>query len=171
MLDIARERCTSAWNSLPSDRRAASLTFHTHDVLDRNHTLPEFLPRMADVVISTLVVEHMPLQDFFWEVNRLLAPGGVLLVTNMHADMGSRSQAGFNDPATGEKIRPVSYNHSAGELVEAARAAGYELVERSLLEKGVDEEMAERLGPRAGKWVGVMMWMGGIFRRRVGGHV
>lgn len=168
MLDIAKERCTSSWQSLPTEKRAASLQFRTHDVLDKNNTLSEFLPRAADVVISTLVVEHMPLADFFLEVNRLLAPGGVLLVTNMHSDMGTKSQAGFNDPATGEKIRPVSYNHSVEDLVEAAKAAGYELVGDSIIERGVDEEMAKRLGPRAGKWIGVRMWMGGIFRRRLG---
>ena len=176
MLQIAEDRCTTAWNTLPPDQRAASLTFRTHDVLDKNHTVTESLPAgpiAADVVISTLVVEHVPLADFFAEVDGLLAaaPSGVLLVTNMHADMGSRSQAGFNDPATGEKIRPVSYNHSVEDLVEAARAAGYELVEGSAVERGVDEEMARRLGPRAGKWVGVRMWMGGIFRRRVGREV
>jgi SAM-dependent methyltransferase len=171
MLNIAKDRCTSAWDALPAAQRAASLHFHTHDVLDTNHTLPEFLPRAADVVISTLVVEHMPLENFFSEVNRLLAPGGVLLVTNMHSDMGAKSQAGFNDPATGEKIRPVSYNHSVEELVETGKAMGYELVGDSVTERGVDEEMATRLGPRAAKWIGVQMWMGGLFRRWAGRRV
>lgn len=168
MLEIARGRCVSAWKSLAADKRAASLQFHTHDILDKDRTLAEFLPRAADVVISTLVVEHMPLTEFFLEVDRLLAPGGVLLVTNMHPDMGAKSQAGFNDPVSGEKVRPVSYNHSVEDLVASARAAGYELVGNSILERGVDEETAKRLGTRAGKWIGVQMWMGGLFRRRAG---
>lgn len=166
MLEIAKERCTSAWNMLPTEKRAAALNFNAHDVLDSNHTVSQFLPQAADIVISTLVVEHMPLADFFLEVNRLLAPGGLLLVTNMHSDMGAKSQAGFNDPATGEKIRPVSYNHSPEELVEAAKAANFDLLGDSIIERGVDEDMAKRLGPRAGKWVGVQMWMGGLFKRR-----
>ncbi|OIW28718.1 S-adenosyl-L-methionine-dependent methyltransferase [Coniochaeta ligniaria NRRL 30616] len=163
MLEIAKQRCTSAWSTLPPAERAAQLEFRTYDVLDP--TGSELQLKGVDVVISTLVVEHMPLVDFFLEVNRLLTPGGLLLVTNMHSDMGAKSQAGFNDPATGDKIRPVSYNHSAEDLVEAARAAGYELVSGSLSERGVDEDMARRFGPRAGKWVGVQMWMGGIFKR------
>ncbi|KAB5555064.1 S-adenosyl-L-methionine-dependent methyltransferase [Coniochaeta sp. 2T2.1] len=163
MLDIAKDRCTSAWNALPADQRAASLHFNTYDVLDPA-SLSVQLGDM-DVVISTLVVEHMPLANFFREVDRLLAPGGLVLVTNMHSDMGARSQAGFNDPTTGEKIRPVSYNHSPADLLEAARAAGYELVGDSIVERGMDEQMAMGLGPRAGKWVGVRMWMGEIFRK------
>lgn len=166
MLKIAEERCTSAWNVLPLAQRATSLKFYTHDVLDKNHTIPDFLPSLADVVISTLVVEHMPLKEFFSEVNRLLAPEGLLLLTNMHSDMGTKSQAGFNDPATGEKIRPVSYNHSPHDLAEAAKEAGYDLMGDSIMELGVDEDMATRLGPRAKKWIGVQMWTGGIFRRK-----
>jgi SAM-dependent methyltransferase len=166
MLEIAKERCTSAWNMLPAQKRAASLDFYKHDVLDKNLTLPELLPLPADVVISTLVVEHMPLADFFLEVNRLLAPGGLLLVTNMHSDMGAKSQAGFNDPATGEKVRPVSYNHAPEDLLKAAKAAGYVPISNNVIERGLDEQMAQKLGPRAAKWVGVRMWMGGIFKRR-----
>ena len=165
-LEIAQERCTSAWETLPPADRAASLKFRAHDVLEKNNTLSEIIPQLADVVISTLVVEHMPLPEFFRELDKLLAPDGILLVTNMHSDMGAKSQAGFNDPATGEKIRPVSYNHSPEEVVEAGKTAGYELVTSPVIERGVDEEMAKRLGPRAGKWVGVKMWMGGVFRRR-----
>ena len=164
MLNVAKDRCTSAWNALPSENRAASLHFGTYDVLD-----PASLSLQVkdmDVIISTLVVEHMPLSNFFREADKLLvASGGLLLVTNMHSDMGARSQAGFNDPTTGEKIRPVSYNHSPTDMLDAARLAGYELVGDKIIERGMDEEMAQGLGPRAGKWIGVRMWMGGIFRR------
>ncbi|KAJ4329982.1 hypothetical protein N0V87_010408, partial [Didymella glomerata] len=48
-----------------------------------------------DLIISTLVLEHIPLPTFFTTLSSLLAPGGTALVTNMHAEMGSRSQAGF----------------------------------------------------------------------------
>jgi ubiquinone/menaquinone biosynthesis C-methylase UbiE len=168
MLEIAKERCTSAWEMLPAEKRASSVKFGTHDVLDPksdDQTTRDLQQRAADIVISTLVVEHMPLADFFKELDRLLAPGGVLLVTNMHSEMGAKSQAGFNDPTTGEKIRPVSYNHTLENLVEAANAAGYELVGDSVVERGVDGEMAQRLGSSAGKWIGIKMWMGGIFRK------
>ncbi|RKU47551.1 hypothetical protein DL546_006496 [Coniochaeta pulveracea] len=164
MLDVAKERCNQAWNDLPQDQRASFLTFHVHDVLSPNKALYQL---QFDIIISTLVVEHLPLSNFFTEVNRLLVPGGVLLVTNMHSEMGAKSQAGFNDPLTGEKIRPVSYNHSVEELREESSRNGYVVVGEGIRERGVDEhgEMVRRLGPRAVKWVGCKMWMGGIFRR------
>lgn len=166
MLDIAKKRCIAAWNSLPPEKRAISVNFWTHDVLDANsYTKLELRPQTVDIVISTLVVEHIPLATFFQAVDKLLVPGGLVLITNMHSEMGARSQAGFKDPVTGEKVRPVSYNHSLNDLVEAGKAAGYRLVGDSVLECRVDEELAKRLGPRAEKWIGVKMWMGGIFIR------
>jgi 2-polyprenyl-3-methyl-5-hydroxy-6-metoxy-1,4-benzoquinol methylase len=164
MLDLAKQRCTQTWDSLPKDQRASSLTFHVHDVLSPNTDLYKL---QFDIIISTLVVEHLPLSNFFTEVNRLLVPGGILLLSNMHDEMGAKSQAGFNDPLTGEKVRPVSYNHSVEELREEAERNGYELVGEGIRERGVDQEgeMVRRLGPRAEKWLGCKMWMGGIFRR------
>lgn len=164
MLELAKERCTKTWKSLPEDQRPSSLTFHVHDVLSPN---PALYQLQFDIVISTLVVEHLPLSNFFKEVNRLLVPGGVLLLTNMHSEMGAKSQAGFNDPLTGEKIRPVSYNHSVEELQEEAGRNGYDVVGEGIRERGVDEhgDMLKRLGPRAEKWIGCKMWMGGVFTR------
>lgn len=177
MLYLARQRCKQALSGILEEERPGSLTFYVHDVLDPNpeeddtgsgcERLPADLE--VDIIISTLVVEHMPLPDFFAQVNKLLVPGGLLLVTNMHSEMGARSQAGFNDPATGEKVRPVSYNHSPKELEDDARRAVYEVV-GGIRERGVDEGMVGRLGPRAEKWIGCMMWMGGIFRRVDGGE-
>lgn len=39
----------------------------------------------------------------------IMKPGAYISVTNMHAEMGTRSQAGFTDQATGVKIQPTSY--------------------------------------------------------------
>ena len=103
----------------------------------------------------------------------MMLPGGYLLVTNMHADMGMRSQAGFTDPQTGVKIRPTSYCHSVAEVLAAAEAAGFQVEDivgqdgsNGVLERDVDEELAERLGERAKKWVGSRVWFGICFSKK-----
>ena len=95
-----------------------------------------------------------------------------MLLTNMHPSMGSISQAGFKDPATGEKVRPVSYNHSLDEMTAEAERWGWEIVEGpsgregEWMEAEITEELVAggKLGRRAGKWVGVKCWVGGILR-------
>ncbi|EEH36191.2 methyltransferase small domain-containing protein [Paracoccidioides lutzii Pb01] len=122
-------------------------------------------PADSDGVISTLVVEHVPVDKFFRAAAGMLKRGGVLLVTNMHSEMGRISQAGFVDPVTGVKIRPTSFAHTVAEIVEAAERVGFE-VEGDIKEVRVNEELAGRLGPRAQKWIDVQVWYGGCFRKR-----
>ncbi|KAI1846609.1 hypothetical protein JX265_009087 [Neoarthrinium moseri] len=120
----------------------------------------------ADGVISTLVLEHIPLETFFRQASRLLKPGGVLLLTNMHAHMGGISQAGFVDMESGEKIRPTSYAHTVTDTIEEARKWGLVVDgEQGILERQVTEDLVETLGPRSHKWVGVTCWFGGLFRK------
>ena len=123
-------------------------------------------------VISTLVLEHIPLQQYFTAASAIMRAGAYLLVTNMHADMGMRSQAGFTDPATGVKIRPTSYCHQIGDVLAAAAEAGFKLEdvvgcnEDGVLVTGVDEALGEVLGVRAKKWVGVRVWFGVCFSKK-----
>ncbi|OAT07728.1 methyltransferase small domain-containing protein [Blastomyces gilchristii SLH14081] len=119
----------------------------------------------ADGVISTLVMEHVPLDQFFGAAAGMLKRGGVLLVTNMHSEMGSISQAGFVDPNTGVKIRPTSYTHTVEEMVEAAEKVGFEVL-GDIKEVRIDEDLAGKLGKRARKWYGVLVWYGGNFRKK-----
>ncbi|MCJ1445788.1 MAG: hypothetical protein MMC23_006293 [Stictis urceolatum] len=124
----------------------------------------------ADAVVGTLVVEHIPLPTYFKTVANLLRPGGWALVTNMHADMGEISQAGFNDPRTGEKVRPVSYKHAVGDVLEAAGGVGLKVVDvdgEGVRVREVREELVRdgKLGERARKWVGVKVWFGVVFTK------
>ncbi|KAI1094306.1 S-adenosyl-L-methionine-dependent methyltransferase [Rostrohypoxylon terebratum] len=134
---------------------------------------PPKLALQADGVISTLVIEHVPLSTFFSQVSQILKPGGILLLTNMHAHMGGISQAGFVDAATGEKIRPTSYAHTVVDVAAEARRWGLEVVkgengaEARIIERRVDDTMIEILGPRSRKWVGVTCWFGGLFRKGI----
>jgi hypothetical protein len=116
-------------------------------------------------IISTLVIEHVPARVFFRAAASMLQPGGYFLVTNMHADMGRISQAGFVDSKTGKKIRPTSYEHEVKDVVVVAREEGFELVD-PVVERAVEEGMLEVLGSRAAKWVGVTVWFGMCFRKK-----
>lgn len=137
---------------------------------------PESLPvslrgeARASGAISTLVLEHIPLDKFFEGAARLIRPGGYLLVTNMHAEMGAISQAGFVDVTSGKKIRPTSYAHEVGNVIAAAERAGFEIVPlngaEKVRERRVNEEMVALLGSRARKWVNVVVWFGVCFRLR-----
>lgn len=154
------------------------------DVLDILQTdslsqLPPSIGGGASGVISTLVLEHIPLAQFFAVASMIMRPGAYLLVTNMHQEMGKKSQAGFTDPESGVKIRPTSYCHAVSDVLEAAHEAGF-LVENitdadhadvtsnreeGVLVRGIDEELGEVLGARARKWVGVKVWFGICFKK------
>ncbi|KAJ5126989.1 hypothetical protein N7448_007768 [Penicillium atrosanguineum] len=124
-------------------------------------------------LISTLVLEHIPAKGFFEAASAMMLPGAYLLVTNMHADMGAISQAGFTDPQTGVKIRPTSYCHSVPEVLAAAEKAGFQVEnllseegENGVLEREVDQQLGEALGARAKKWVGIRVWFGICFSKK-----
>ncbi|KAI1460445.1 S-adenosyl-L-methionine-dependent methyltransferase [Annulohypoxylon moriforme] len=173
MLEVARLRLSQAADGLSQGPTRVTPKLHL-EVFDMLASPP--VPKsaqQADGVISTLVVEHVPLPTFFSQVSQILRPGGMLLLTNMHAHMGGISQAGFVDAETGEKIRPTSYAHTVADVVAEARKWGLEVVEVGngdevgIKERRVDEIMIEKLGPRSRKWVGVTCWFGGLFRRSV----
>ncbi|KAI0099029.1 cyclopropane-fatty-acyl-phospholipid synthase [Nemania sp. FL0031] len=168
MLEVARSRL-SPNPALEGVGDQPTLRLEIFDMLVTSTPPPSIKPRTVDAIISTLVVEHIPLPAFFAHVAQLLRPGGVLLLTNMHSEMGGISQAGFVDTETGEKIRPTSYAHTVEDVVLEARRNGLEVEigeeGAGVLERAVDEDMVEKLGLRSRKWVGVTCWFGGIFRK------
>lgn len=107
MLHVARLRCGDQMSSLIPKGRAEGFQLKLFDMLSGDD--PPSCAENATGVVSTLVLEHIPAPSFFRSVAALLVPGGYLLVTNMHPEMGAMSQAGFRDPQTGEKIRTLSY--------------------------------------------------------------
>ncbi|KAM7188956.1 S-adenosyl-L-methionine-dependent methyltransferase [Naviculisporaceae sp. PSN 640] len=156
MLELARKRLSK------DDER---VRFRVFDAL--NPAAGEAAPTNADAIISTLVLEHIPLKDYFTVAAGMLKVGGYLLLTNMHGDMGKISQAGFIEPLTGEKIRPVeSYAYTCAEVLEEAERCGFEILgDSGFEERSVTESNHELFGPRAAKWIGVTVWFGGILRR------
>ena len=163
MLDIAIKRFEDRMDALDdASTKAKAFQAIVYNILS-NDPLPQSALN-ADAVISTLVLEHIPLFEFFRTLSQLLVPGGFALVTNMHSEMGAISQAGFVDPATGEKVRPKSYNHRLEEVIAEARRQGFQVV-GNVEERVMEEKMAEMLGDRAKKWIGVKVWFGVCFRK------
>jgi len=117
-----------------------------------------------DAVISTLVLEHVPLDAFFATLAAVVRPGGYALVTNMHEEMGSISQAGFVDERTGVKVRGESWVYSVDEVLDMAKTCRFEItkVKERAMEK-VDVEEG-RVGSRGLKWMGVKVWFGVVLR-------
>jgi 2-polyprenyl-3-methyl-5-hydroxy-6-metoxy-1,4-benzoquinol methylase len=122
MREIARQRMDEQIASSSSDggkEEQQLVSFEAYDMLQQKQTNEA---PVADGVISTLVLEHVPLSTFFTSAASMLTPnGGILLLTNMHSAMGAISQAGFVHPVTKVKIRPTSYAHTVDEVIAAVR--------------------------------------------------
>ncbi len=106
-----------------------------------------------DRVVCALVLEHVAdLAPVFRELSRVCAPGGRIVISEMHpAMMLLGVSARFHDPTTGREIRPRSVGHPVGEIVMAALGAGLSI--ESIGEYRVDEELTRR-APRAAKYLG-----------------
>jgi SAM-dependent methyltransferase len=175
MLEVARTavREYTEKTAAMSDTSVSGVELGIFDLLQPDLRLPSSLcAARAAAVISTLVLEHIPLERFFAAAAGVMRMGGCLLVTNMHAEMGRRSQAGFTD-ACGVKVRPTSYCHGIADVLDAARGAGLEVVqmpgggEDGVIVRGVDEGLGDVLGARAKKWVGVRVWFGVCFVKKI----
>ena len=158
MLDVARNRLEVVSKQSEEQR----LHCEVFDLIEAHQ--PPAIAVNADAIVSTLVIEHIPCDTFFKHVAQILKPGGVLLLTNMHFDMGSRSQAGFIDKSTGQKVRPTSYAHTVEEVLAAAHRSDMDLV-GDMQERSVDASSVQVLGERSRKYVGVTCWFGGLFRK------
>ncbi|KAK6332490.1 hypothetical protein TWF730_004156 [Orbilia blumenaviensis] len=129
--------------------------------------------KRIDGIISTLVLEHIPLRTFFSTASHILpqSSNAWLLLTNMHESMGAISSAGFWDEKSQRKVKPVSYVHTKAEILDEAGKWGFVVVddeEGFMRESGVGgdvEDAKGRFGGRAEKWVGVVMHFGVVFRR------
>jgi SAM-dependent methyltransferase len=160
MLQIAQGRTEEATRSSPGSQVEVQL--QQFDMLDRRavETIPT-ITKDATAMISTLVLEHLPLPTYFETCSRILPmKGSRLLITNMHAEMGKVSKAGFIDIKTGEKVSGDSYAHEIGDVVAAAEKEGW-VLGGDIEEMGVDsEDMVKLLGVRSRKWFerGVKTW-------------
>ena len=170
MLSIAQKRIDEVQQSLKTSTTPPSTQIGQYDMSTSKAI--EDLPVIAknpDAVISTLVLEHLQLNQYFRVCSALVPSGGHLLITNMHSEQGAVSGAGFVDPTTGNKMRAESFAHTIPDVREAANEWGF-TVEGEIMEKGVDsEELVSKLGDRSRKWfnAGIKTWFAIIFVRRM----
>lgn len=82
-----------------------------------------------DLATACLVLEHIrDKKRFLSEAHRILRPGGVLYLSEMHPAMVLLGKtANFTDPATGRDIRPRSHVRSVSDLAMAAQEAGFKI--------------------------------------------
>jgi SAM-dependent methyltransferase len=118
----------------------------------------------VNAVVSTLVLEHVPLAAYFSTLAALLLPNGLAFITNMHSDMGAKSQAGFVNK-DGVKVRGSSFAHTVQDTIDEATRVGFEVL--SLVEREMRSEDVESgaVGERGWKWVGTKVWYGVVLRK------
>jgi SAM-dependent methyltransferase len=161
MLQIARKRYDNLIGANLHRLDSVRLVFNVFDA--RTDQSPPVEAKDANGVISTLVLEHLPISIFFETIKKLLKKGGYLLLTNMHREMGKRSQAGFLDIETGKKLQGESFVYSIEEMVQEAERQGFKL-EGHVKERGIYEADIEHVGQRGHKWLGCKVWFGCILR-------
>ncbi|KAI8932161.1 hypothetical protein NX059_011044 [Plenodomus lindquistii] len=171
MLDIARGKLDNALHASVDALRHRGVDVQFTLECTNSFPIPPsstILPHSMNAVISTLVLEHIPLPAFFTTLAGVLVPGGWALVTNMHADMGALSQAGFVNEQ-GVKVRGDSWAYSVDEVVATAEGSGFEVV--SVRKRGVREEDVRSgvVGGRGRKWIGVNVWFGVVLKKKGGG--
>ena len=135
---------------------------HIYNAIE--NSAPPFEVYNSDIVISTLVLEHIPIKTFFASIAKMLKRDGYLLLTGMHAGMGLLSRAGFRDENSGEKVRGESFVFENEEVVKEAEEAGFQLV-GTVKERTVVEDDVNELGARAQKWIGCTVWFGCVFMK------
>ena len=170
MLDVARERCTKYVEVNAGNlAKVPGVHFYGFDAFTPSN-FPDVKKEVegnADVILSTLVLEHLPISTFFKAAKSLLKEsGGCIVLTNMHAEMGRISQAGFVDGVTGDKIQGHSFVYEVQEVLEEGAIWGFVLEgavgEREVRKEDIGE--GKLLGARGKKWIGIKVWFGLVFR-------
>ena len=104
MLELAKSKL----EVIPSERsRNFGIELEQVDIVNAEN-VHRSASKSFDGLISTLVLEHIPIETYFAILAKVLKPGSYALVTNMHADMGAQSKAGYKT-ASGERFKATSY--------------------------------------------------------------
>ncbi|KAJ3518969.1 hypothetical protein NMY22_g13420 [Coprinellus aureogranulatus] len=134
------------------------------DFQTQGDELASLVGEPVDIVISTLVLEHVGLDVFFATIAKHLRSGGWAWVSTMHPFIGRVTGACFRRE-DGVKVRGVSSNYEIEEVVASAKKHGLELG-CPVVESGVGDDEAEALekfGARAKKCVGWKIFAGALF--------
>ena len=111
-----------------------------HTTLTHGHVCDTGFPSATfDLVISSLVDEHLPdLAPFYTEARRLAAPGGVFVLVSYHPQfMMVTGMPTHYTGSDGEPLAISTHLHTFSDHVTAGIAAGWQLAE--LTESAIDD--------------------------------
>ena len=145
MLEIAESR----YHALQRRGMGAKLVLEVHDALET--PAPPVCATGADAVISTCVMEHLPLQVFWELMKAMVLPGGFVLITDAHPDVSVSTQINYTDPLSGKRYWGVSHVHQFADTIKEANSAGFEQVGKTRERLG-SKDMVRAL---AGDWSAV----------------
>jgi SAM-dependent methyltransferase len=139
----------------------------------------------ADMVISTLVMEHFPLNSFMFTIDHFfqgetsgsgrvdnISFGGILVLTNLHWEVGGLTVAHFTDMETGIRYQAeentARFNHQQADFNDALMFSGFfEASGIGFKERMVNDRLLQShiLGERARKYLGKNIWWGGAYMK------
>lgn len=104
-------------------------------------------PASVDVVVANLILEHVhDLAVVFFEMARVLRPGGQVFICELHPYRQLQGgQAQFTDPRTGEQVQVTAHVHTVSEYVNGGIEAGLEL---RALGEWIEDEAPDGAAPR-----------------------
>jgi 2-polyprenyl-3-methyl-5-hydroxy-6-metoxy-1,4-benzoquinol methylase len=99
------------------------------DVLQADITKPWPLHQGFDVLIATLILEHVyHLAPVFSEACRVLHPGGLLYISELHPYKQLQgTQARYHQVETGQDVLVPAFRHQVSEYTNEAIEAGFTL--------------------------------------------
>jgi len=101
----------------------------------------------CDLVISTLVLEHIEkLEPIFTELQRVLRPGGMAYLSELHPERQRRGSQGRFAARDGSTVLVSSTVHHENDYVQAGVAAGLHLVRQN--DRSSSADMAKQAPPR-----------------------
>ena len=167
-VEIARDRCKDVqWENTNS-----SVTFsHANHWrrLQIGHPNLKYFRHMYEFVLSTLVMNRMPLDVFFKGIEGLLSRDSVALITCVHPEFGVAEDGLTGDENEKNEVRRGSgFRHSVKEVLKVATECGLTLqgaVNGVKLTSTMIEGLEDSLSEDGKKWIGRKVWFSVVLRR------
>lgn len=107
-------------------RRLSERNVH---LLQTDITKPWPLAQMFDLIVATLVLEHVQdLERMFNEAHRVLCPGGLFYIGELHPYKQLQGvQAKYHDVETGKEVLVPAFSHSIAEYINRGIDTGFTL--------------------------------------------